>query len=358
MKTKNPKALLVGAIAFAFMPAHEAHCADGSPASEALVRRGNTGMVSGRVSNEATRELLPGAVVQVEGTYISAVTERGGEYQLSLPAGTHTLLVTYAGLDPARTQVSVAAGIPVTRDVALTSTIYQLDAFTVAGVREGSALAIQTQRQADNPKWVAAVDTFGNPAANPGELIQRMPGISTEIVGGEVRTLYLRGMGTGFSSLLVDGDVMATSAGSSASRDYQIEQFGTGNLDSVELIKAPQPDQDANAVAGFVNLVSRRAFDASGRRITFTAGTLWRYRRDMSGSPFKDKPDDLDLLNFTYSDVFSVFGNQRNLGIAFNLNRRISSTTQDEVGAGALWHLRRIFRRRDRQPAAALLGVG
>lgn len=116
---------------------------------------------------------------------------------------------------------------------------------------------------------------------------------------------------------------MAVSSGTSASRDYQIEQLGTGNLDSVELIKAPQPDQDANAVAGFVNLVSRRAFDASGRRITFTAGTLWRHRHNTEGSPYKDNPDGLDLFAFQYSDVYNVFGGSKNLGVAFNLNRRV-----------------------------------
>jgi iron complex outermembrane recepter protein len=302
----------------------------------------NNGVLSGVVSNLATGDLLPGAVVQVAGTNISIVTERGGMYHLSLPAGTHTLLISYAGLDTARMLVSVDAGVSLSKDVALTSSVYKMDAYTVAGVREGNALALQTQRLSDNPKWVAATDTYGNPAANPGELIQRMPGIATEVVGGEVRALYLRGMGTGFSSLLVDGDQMAVSTGSS-SRDYQIEQFGTGNLDSVELIKAPLPDQDANAVAGFVNLVSRRAFDASGRRITFMAGTMWRYRDGMSGSPYKDKPDDIDLLSFSYSDVYNALGKQKNLGIAFNFSRRISSTTQDEVGPNFFYNISQGF---------------
>src|SRR5687768_6476662 len=194
-----------------------------------------------------------------------------------------------------------------------------MEAFSVAGVREGNALAIQAQRLAENPKWVAATDTFGNPAANPGELIQRMPGISTDVVGGEVRSLYLRGMGTGFSSLLVDGDRMAASTGG-ASRDYQIEQLGTGNLESVELIKAPQPEQDANAVAGFVNLVSRRAFDASGRKITVTGGTLWRMRDGMSGSAYQDRGDELDLFSVAYSDVFGILGKPKNLGVALNFS--------------------------------------
>ena len=294
------------------------------------------GTISGLVSNSATGDLLPGAQIQVTGKKNSvAVSERGGTYSLSLSAGTHLLSVSFAGLDPAQVSVSVIAGQNTVRNIELTSSAYKMDAFTVAGVREGSARAIQAQRLSDNAKWVAATDTFGNPAANPGELIQRLPGIATDIVGSEVRTLYVRGMGTGFSSLLVDGDRMASSTGTSSARDYQIEQLGTGNLESVELIKAPRPEQDANAVAGFVNLVSRRAFDLPGRRITATAGVAWRHR-GFSGSPFQDRADGLDIFNVSYSDVFGVFGSDKNLGISLNFNRRVSATTQDEMGPGGV----------------------
>ena len=289
--------------------------------------------VSGVVANQATGDLLPGALIVVEGTGTTITTERGGSYSVSLPEGTHTLVVSFSGLDTARVQVTVTGTAPIVRDVQLTSGIYKMDAFSVAGVREGSAMAIQTQRAAENPKWVAATDTFGNPAANPGELIQRLPGISTEIVGGEVRTLYLRGMGTGFSSLMVDGERSASSSGNAVSRDYQIEQLGTGNLESIELIKAPQPDQDANAVAGYVNLVSRRAFDLPGRRITLTAATIWK-KRGFKDSPYRDRAEDLDLFTFAYSDVFSLFGAKNNLGLAFNYSQRNAVTTQDEMGPG------------------------
>ncbi len=294
-----------------------------------------TGTVTGTVANRATGDLLPGATLTVDGTSVSGTSERGGAYTLTVPAGPQTLVVSYAGLDTARLSVVVTAGQVTTRNVELTSTVYQMEKFSVSGVREGSALAIQTQRQSDNPKWVAATDTFGNPAANPGELIQRLPGISTDIVGSEVRTLYVRGMGPGFSSLMVDGDRVATSTGTSGSRDYQIEQMGTGNLETVELVKAPQPEQDANAVAGFVNLVSRRGFDAPGRRITLTGGVMWRVR-GFKDTPFKDRADDLDILSLAYSDVFNVFGGRKNLGVAFNFSRRVSATTQDEIGPGGV----------------------
>ncbi|HRE81186.1 MAG TPA: carboxypeptidase-like regulatory domain-containing protein, partial [Opitutaceae bacterium] len=303
--------------------------------SSVFAQESGVGTITGRVTNKATGSFLPGAIISVEGSSAVAIASRDGTFTLSVPAGTRTLIANFTGLDELRTPVAVAGGQTTTVDLSLTSQIYAMDPVAVTGLREGNALAIQTQRNAINSKTVAAVDTFGNPAANPGELLQRLPGITTDIVGSEVRTLYIRGMGPGFSSLMVDGDRMASSTGTSASRDYQIEQLGTGNIESVELIKAPTPDQDANAVAGYVNLISKRAFDLPERRIGAIAGTMWKIR-SFDGSPFKDKPDNLDILGVSYSDVFSVLGGSNNLGIAMNVNRRVSTTTQDEIGPGAL----------------------
>lgn len=277
------------------------------------------------------------AAVETEGSALTVVAEHDGSRRLALPEGAHVLTVSYAGLDRIEEPVAVVAGQTVTKNFELTTGICKVEAVAASGLRDGSARAIQAQRQSENPKWLAATDTFGNPAAKPGELIQRLPGVSTDVVGSDVRTLYVRGMGPGFSSLMVDGERVATSTGTSGSRDYQIEQLGTGNLESVELIKAPQPEQDANAVAGFVNLVSRRAFDAPGRRITVSGGVMWRLRQT-DESPFKDRPDNLDLLSVADSDVFNVLGGRKNLGVAFNVNRRISAATRDEAGPGGVLH--------------------
>ena len=112
------------------------------------------GQLTGRVSNLATGDLLSGAMVQVEGTNNSTISEQGGVFAVSAPAGPQTLVVTYAGLDTQRVAVNFAAGQTVVRDVQMTSKIYTMDKFSVAGVREGNARAIQVQRQSDNPKWV------------------------------------------------------------------------------------------------------------------------------------------------------------------------------------------------------------
>ncbi len=291
-------------------------------------------IVSGTVVNQATGELLVGAVVEVESAGQRTVSGRGGAYRLALPPGPHQLSVSYTGLDALSVRVEVAAGQTVVQDLTLKSGIYRLGAVTVTGEREGRARALQEQKTSLNPKLIVATDTFGNPDANPGELLQRLPGVMGYFTGSEIREIYIRGMGPSFSSLMIDGQRTATSTGTSANRNYQLEQYGTANLETVELIRAPTPDQDANAIAGFVNMVSRRAYDQKGRNVSFMTGTIWR-DRGFPNSPkdFDDKPG-LDLLGFAYSDVFSVGGGRNNLGVAFNFNHRKYYTTSDEAGAG------------------------
>ena len=82
----------------------------------------------------------------------------------------------------------------VQRDIGLTAEIYKMEKFTVAGEREGNALAITLQRQSDGVKNVVSADAFGNLAGNPADLLMRMPGIAGESVGGDIRFIRIRGL--------------------------------------------------------------------------------------------------------------------------------------------------------------------
>ena len=82
-----------------------------------------------------------------------------------------------------------------TRDIELTSEIYKLEKFTVAGQREGTAKAETLQRIAPNVKAVVSSDTFGNVAdGNIGDLLQHMAGLTGDYNGPEVRQVSIRGV--------------------------------------------------------------------------------------------------------------------------------------------------------------------
>ena len=57
------------------------------------------GSVSGSVIDSSTGKYLEGADVSVDGTSIHTVTERQGSFVLAnVPAGSHTITVSYPGL--------------------------------------------------------------------------------------------------------------------------------------------------------------------------------------------------------------------------------------------------------------------
>ena len=289
------------------------------------------GTVVGYVSNENTEQLLENATINVEGTSIAATSERGGGFSISLPGGSYTLIVRYTGLSTLNVPVTVVAGQTTTKNIALTSGVYKLDPYMVTGLREGQAAAIQQQRSADNVKTVVSIDAFGNPAANPGELLARLPGVSVELQSGEVRNVLVRGFTSDHVSLMVDGNPIASSEGTVNSRIMNISQIATNNLESVELIKAPTPDMNANAIGGYVNVRTKRAFDrAPGRMISLSAGTRWTdfKNKDIRG---KDKPE-FDSFQFGYSDVYSIFEERNNLGLSFSVGYRSSPLLLDEAG--------------------------
>jgi iron complex outermembrane receptor protein len=315
-------------------PSSPAAPAENAPPRKSSGRESGTGVIRGRVSNAATGDFLSGAIISVDGAALQVTTDRSGEFNLSVPAGPHVVTADFSGLSQAQRPVEVAAGAVSQQDFALTSDVYRIEKFVVAGLREGQAAAIQNQRQAMNSKSVAALDAYGNPGAAVGELLQRMPGISVDIGGnGEPGTIYIRGMNQSFSSMMLDGNPLAVTDGQTVAGSYvYLGQVSSSTLESLEIIKAPLPDTDGNAISGYINLRTKRAFDrAPGRRLTAAVGTKWSDLRQDGSVPGKDRPK-LDLLSLDYSEVFSVFGGANNLGVTGSVNFTSNGNYVHEAG--------------------------
>lgn len=309
-------------------------------AAENLSSFPETGIVAGIVLNKATGNTLESANVRIDGTNFNCVTDRGGTFSMAVPTGSYILVVDYTGLDAVKIPVVVTSGTRKFVEVSITSDIYKLEKFSVVGIREGTALSIQRQREAENAKTVVATDIHGAPAANPGELLGRIPGVTVDRVG-DVANMYIRGLGSDFISMMVDGNNIATSLGSAPARSFNLRAFGTSNMESAEVVRAPTPDMPANAVAGYVNLISRRAFDRSERVLSFTLGGMDIARGGVE-SPHRQRVGG-DILAFKYGDVFSVGGGTKNLGIDFSISHQQTIYTSDGTtalaGAAAVFAL-------------------
>ncbi len=280
------------------------------------VAQSTGGTITGQVSNFATKAYLEGAVVELVGAGRTTTTDRQGRFQfIGVSTGAATLAVSYAGLDAQQVSLVVQSGQPTPSNIELTSSVYQLEKFTVAGQREGTAKAEVLQRIAPNVKAIVSADTFGNVAdGNVGDLLQKMSGMTADYNGPDVRQVSIRGVGAGLNSMTMDGQQVASAQSAGTGRQFEFEQASLGNIETIEVTKAPTPDMHGASVGGSVNLVTKSAFDRNaGRIFTYTAGFVTRPVHGPGAETWKQPVLGYGpSMNFMYSDVV---GEKKNIGI-------------------------------------------
>lgn len=131
------------------------------------------GTVTGKVTDSATGEALPGATVVVDGATGGTSTDREGSFSISVEAGARSLLISYIGYQTATVPVNVTAGQATSADVALDPT----------GIR-GSEVVVSASRRAEKltnaPATISVVNAKAIaelPSFNVAELLGRQKGL-------------------------------------------------------------------------------------------------------------------------------------------------------------------------------------
>ena len=121
---------------------------------------------------------------------------------------------------------------------------------------------------------------------------------------------------------------MAGTSSMDDSRRFEFEQIAMNNVETTELFKTVTPDIPASSTGGFVNFVTKSAFDSEGvQRFTYNAsfsapgtnlhfskqGGVWGHEKEYTIRPSID-------LNYALR-VNSKFG--------FNVNYRLSEKYDD-----------------------------
>jgi outer membrane receptor for ferrienterochelin and colicin len=89
--------------------------------------------------------------------------------------------------------------------------------------------------------------------------LRRQPGLS--VVGNEIR---MRGLGAGYTQILIDGDP--------APSGFAVDSLSPDLIERIEILRSASADTSAQAVAGSINIVLRKATGAPRRNLKLTAG--------------------------------------------------------------------------------------
>ena len=212
----------------------------------------------GTVTDSVTHEALVGANVYIPGTAFGGVTDREGQFGIfRVPAGVHTIRASYIGYRSKDLSMNLT-GPEVAVNFQLAGNVIEGAEVLVTAQMRGQVAAVNQQITSNTIVNVISEEKIKElPDANAAEAIGRLPGVSIIRSGGEASKVILRGMSDKFTSFTIDGvRIPATDADT---RGVDLSMIAQGTLAGVELFKALTSDMDADAIAGSINMVTRKA---------------------------------------------------------------------------------------------------
>lgn len=223
--------------------------------------------VRGRVT-DANGAALPGAEIR-SATGQRAVTGENGEFAMTgLPDGAATLTISYLGLPETTRTVSVANGETTRVDITLGGgtedggTTLE-DVVVFGAITDGVARSLNQQRSSDATINVLSADAIGRyPDPNVAESLQRVQGVAIQRDQGEGRYINVRGAPSAFTAVSVDG--VTVPAMNPDTRAVDLDTLPSDIVSSVEVSKTLLPRQDADSIAGAVNINTRSPFSTRG----------------------------------------------------------------------------------------------
>jgi TonB-dependent receptor len=224
----------------------------------AAAQRG-TGTISGRVVDREGA-VLPGAQIHLQPNTLSVATNGTGEFNITgLAPGNYTVKVSYVGFQTFTSKVTVRAGQVARIDAALEIAIGSQEVTVVADV-QGVAEAINEQRTSDNILDVMPEGVIQSlPNENIADVVGRVPGVSLERDEGEGKYVQIRGTEPRLNNTTVDGVELPAPEGTV--RQVKLDTIPSDIVESVEVNKTLAANQDADAIGGTVNLVTKKASD-------------------------------------------------------------------------------------------------
>ncbi|MEN8376377.1 MAG: TonB-dependent receptor [Gemmatimonadota bacterium] len=249
-----------------------------------------TTTVRGTVTADDGRALA-GAVVRVEGTTTSTLTDAGGAYSLEVRGeGEASITTSFLGYSPGAQTVNLS-GATLTVDFVLGRDPLGLDALIVTGVaNENTKIESSVSITTLDPTVVAA-----SAPRTTAEIFRTIPGIRSEASGGDGNTnITVRGVpisagGSKYLQLQEDG-LPIFLFGDIAFATSDIFLRNDANLARIEAIRGGSASTLAtNSPAGIINFISKTGETASGSVATTVGLDHDMNRLDFDyGSPFGD----------------------------------------------------------------------
>lgn len=173
---------------------------------------------------------------------------------------------------------------------------------------------------------IYAEDMGKFPDTNIAESIARIPGLTvTREITGEGLQIQIRGLGTSFTRVLLNGAPVASAStgrtdAQSANREVDLDFLPSELISKLTVSKSPTASMLEGGAAGVVDMRSARPFDKKGTRGTFSFQAT-------KNDPAQDWGNrGSALASTTFGDTFGILG-----GIAWSQNK-VRTTGFETIG--------------------------
>ncbi len=154
-----------------------------------------------------------------------------------------------------------------------------LNAVNVSGsYRSSIQFSTDAKRDATNVTDSVYAEDIGKfPDTNIAESLNRVPGVQlTRDVDGEGTNIQIRGLGTDFTKITLNGDQLAVaSAGGlnsqNQNREVDLDLLPTEFFTQLTVNKTPEASMTEGGIAGVVDMRTTRPFDNPGTHLTYSA---------------------------------------------------------------------------------------
>lgn len=94
------------------------------------------------------------------------------------------------------------------------------------------------------------IERFGD--STVGEVLKRLPGVTMQGAPGRGGAIRMRGLGGGYTQILLDGERVPPG--------FSLDSLTPEQIERIEVLRAPTAETGARAIAGTINIITREGF--------------------------------------------------------------------------------------------------
>jgi iron complex outermembrane receptor protein len=190
----------------------------------------------------------------------------------------------------------------------------QLKPVEVTGVRADET---QQRRESTTAKIVIGreeIERFGD--STLGDVLKRLPGVTMQGRPGRGGNIRMRGLGSGYTQILLDGQRIPPG--------FSLDSLTPEQIERIEILRAPTAETGARAIAGTINIITREGFSKRVNDLRLSAALENnRVRPSVSWT----RNDALGAL--TWNTSLTAFSNDRQ-------NDSVTTTVDTDPATGAV----------------------